>query len=103
VVNVKNLSQPSLVMTYPMTNPHGLGKDGDILFICDGSAGLKIYDAANPKQITSHLIYRYPNINAYDAIPIGNVLVIIGDDGLFQYDYSNIMNIKILSTISVIK
>lgn len=103
IVNVKNLSKPSLVITYPMTNPHGLGKSGDILFICDGSAGLKIYDAADPKQISSHLIKTYPGINAYDAIPIGNILVMIGDDGLFQYDYSNILDIKILSTISAIK
>jgi hypothetical protein len=103
VVNIKNLSKPSLVITYPMTNPHGLGKDGDILFICDGSAGLKIYDAADPRQISNHLIKTYSGINAYDAIPIGNVLVMIGDDGLYQYDYSNILDIKILSTISVIK
>jgi hypothetical protein len=99
VVNVKNLSSPSLVMTYAMTNPHGLGKHGDLLFICDGSAGLKIYDASNPKTISSHLIYTYSNIKAYDVIPIGNVLILIGDNGLYQYDYSNIQNISLLSSI----
>jgi len=26
-----------------MTNPHGLGKQGDLLFICDGNAGLKVF------------------------------------------------------------
>lgn len=103
VVNVKNLSKPSLVMSYAMTNPHGLGKDGDILFICDGSAGLKIYDASNPKQITNNLICSYPNINAFDAIPVGDVLVMIGDDGLYQYNYANILNITLLSKISVVK
>jgi hypothetical protein len=102
VVNVKKLSAPSLVMSYPMTNPHGLGKDGNTLFICDGTAGLKVYDATDPKQITGHLLYTYPNINAYDAIPIGNVLVMIGDDGLFQYDYSDVMNITLLSKIEVV-
>jgi len=90
-------------MAYPMTNPHGLGKEGDILFICDGSAGLKIYDAADPKTITSHLIKTYPGINAFDVIPIGNVLVMIGDDGLYQYNYSNILNITLLSKIEVVK
>ena len=103
VVNIKNLSLPTLVATHFMTNPHGLGKDGDILFICDGTAGLKIYDASDPKLISTRLIYAYPNINAYDAIPIGTVLVMIGDDGLYQYNYSNILNIKLLSKISVIK
>lgn len=103
VVNIKNLTRPVLVMTYPMTNPHGLGKDGDILFLCDGSAGLKIYDASDPKTITSHLLKTYPGINAYDVIPIGSVLVMVGDDGLFQYDYSDILNISLLSTIPVVK
>ncbi len=103
VVNIKNLNSPSLVMTYAMTNPHGLGKDGDLLFICDGSAGLKIYDASNPKTITSHLVFTYSNINAYDVIPIGAVLVLIGENGLYQYDYSNVKSISLLSSILVAK
>jgi len=101
VVNVVNINSPLLVSTYGMVNPHGLGKDGDLLFICDGTAGLKIYNAADPTKITDHLIYTYPNIKAYDVIPIGSVLVLIGDDGLYQYDYSNIQNISLLSSILV--
>ena len=84
-----------------MTNPQGLGKDGDLLFICYGSAGLKVYDATDPKLISEHLIYSYPNIKAYDVIPIGGVLVLIGDDGLYQYNYSDVKNISLISTISV--
>ena len=99
VVNVKNINSPTLVATYSMTNPHGLGKDGDLLFICDGNAGLKIYDASDPKTITNNLVYAYPNINTYDVIPLGNVLVLIGDDGLYQYDYSNVQSIRLISSI----
>jgi hypothetical protein len=102
VVNIKDLSIPSLVMSYPMTNPHGLGKDGNILFICDGDAGLKVYDASDPLEISSHLIYTYPDINAFDVIPIGSVLVLIGDDGLYQYNYSNVTNITLLSKIEIV-
>jgi len=102
VVNVKNIISPSLVATYSMKDPHGLGKNGDLLFICDGDAGLKVYDASDPKTIGTHLIYTYPNINAYDVIPVGNVLVMIGEDGLYQYDYSNIQNIHLLSSILVV-
>jgi len=103
VVNIKDITKPKAVISYGMTNPHGLGKDGDLLFICDGSAGLKVYDASDPKKITNNLIYRYPEINAYDVIPIDNILVLIGDDGLYQYDYSNVKNIKLLSSILVMK
>jgi hypothetical protein len=86
-----------------MTNPHGLGKSGDLLFICDGNAGLKIYNASNPLTIGSRLIYTYPNINAFDVIPIGNILVMIGENGLYQYSYSDIQNISLLSKIEVKK
>ena len=103
IVNIKDITKPTTVVSYLMTNPQGLGKDGDLLFVCDGVSGLNIYDAANPKMISEHLIYSYPNIKAYDAIPIGGLLVLISDDGLFQYNYSNIKNITLLSTISVVK
>jgi hypothetical protein len=103
VVNIKNLMAPVLVRSYPLTNPFGLGKDGDLLFVCDGNAGLKVYDASDPKSISSRLIYTYPNIKAYDVIPVNGILVMIGDDGLFQYSYSNLNNISLLSKIEVTK
>lgn len=103
VVNIKDITNPVMIYTWAMVNPHGLGKEGDMLFICDGSAGLKIYDASDPRKIGDHLIYSYPAINAYDVIPIGNILVMIGSDGLFQYDYSNMSNIRLLSKIEISK
>jgi hypothetical protein len=103
IVNVKDITKPKDVVSYSMTNPHGLGKNGDLLFICDGTAGLKVYNAANPQLLLSNLIFTYPGIVAYDVIPIGKVLVLIGDNGLFQYDYSNVKNITLLSTIPVVK
>ncbi len=101
VVSINNITNPRLLYTYPMKNPHGLGKNGDLLFICDGNAGLKIYDASDAMKIGENLIYAYPNINAFDVIPLGTLLVMIGDDGLYQYDCSDIGNIKLLSRIEV--
>ncbi len=101
IIDINNISQPQLLVTYAMRNPHGLGKDGDLLFICDGDAGLKIYDASDPMTLGNHLISVYQNINSYDVIPIGDILVMIGDDGLYQYDYSDIQNINLLSKIEV--
>lgn len=103
VVSISDITKPVMIYTWAMLNPHGLGKNGDLLFICDGIAGLKIYNASDPRKIGDRLIYSYPNLNAYDVIPIGNLLVLIGSDGLFQYDYSNIMNIRLLSKIEVSK
>jgi hypothetical protein len=85
-----------------MTNPHGLGLDENLLFVCDGSAGLKIFDASDPNGIDSHLLASYPNINAIDVIPHGNIAMVIGKDGLYQYDYSNLKSMKLLSKINIV-
>lgn len=103
IVNIKDITKPTVVISYFMTNPYGLGKSGDLLFICDGNAGLKVYNAADPKAILGNLIFTYPNIQAYDVIPVGKLLVLIGDDGLYQYDYSDVKNITLLSKILVVK
>jgi hypothetical protein len=101
VLDISNLSSPSLVKAYPMHNPHGLGVDDPVLFICDGDDGLKIFDATDKLKIDQNLIKHYKNIHAYDAIPLGGVLMLIGEDGIFQYDYSDLDNISLLSHIQV--
>jgi hypothetical protein len=86
-----------------MNNPYGLGKDGDLLFVCDGTAGLKIYNASDYMTISQHLLYTYSSLKAYDVIPLGSVLMMIGDDGLYQYDYSDPGNIQQISHIEVVE
>jgi hypothetical protein len=102
VVNIKDLKNPSMLTSYSMTNPHGLGLDENLLFICDGDAGLKIFDATDPNTIDSHLLASYPGINAFDVIPYQNVALVIGKDGLYQYDYSNLKSMKLLSKIAIV-
>lgn len=101
VVSIENITKPVELKTYPMEGPYGLGIDDHTLFICDGDAGLKIYDVANPMEINKNQLARYPDIRAFDVIPIKGLLIMIGDDGLYQYDYQNIKDIKFLSKIGV--
>jgi hypothetical protein len=101
VIDIRNLSSPQLVKTYPMYNPHGLGKEENTLFVCDGEAGLKIFNAEDVEQIDQKLLAHYNTIHAYDVIPLNNVLMMIGEDGIYQYDYSNTSDIKLLSVINI--
>lgn len=101
VINIENLQSPQLLQVYPMTNPHGLGIDNTTLFICDGNDGLKAFDASDVNSIDKNLLAHYKNINATDVIPYNNILIMIGEDGLFQYDYSNPKDIRLLSTIDI--
>lgn len=101
VIDVTNLQQPQLLATYPMDGPYGLGIRNGILFICDGESGLKIYDASNVNAIDQNQLAHFPDLNAYDVIPLNGVLLMIGEDGFYQYDYSDLTDIKLLSSIPV--
>jgi hypothetical protein len=91
----------TLLKSYPMFSPQGLGIDDDLLFLCDGDAGLKIYNAADPLAILQIAIF--PSINAYDVIPMNDYLFMIGEKGFMLYDYTNIQNIKQIGIIPVVK
>jgi hypothetical protein len=103
VIDVKDLANISLVKSYPMTSPNGLGIENGKLFVCDGSDGLKVYDATDPEAIDKHQLGRYPGLGTYDVIPYHNKLIMISDDGIYQYDYTDASNLKLLSTIPIVK
>lgn len=99
IVNVQNLNAPVLIKTYPLSNPHGLTKDGNTLFICDGKDGLKVYDAsvASDLKLKHHL----EGMETYDAIAWNKKLLVVTRTGLRQYDYSDLSQIRLVSTISI--
>jgi hypothetical protein len=99
VLNITKLMQPSLVKTYAMTNPHGLSKDGNLLFICDGRDGLKVYNAAQPDKL--QLLQTIGNLETFDVIAFNGIAIVVAKDGLYQYDYSNPSNLKLLSRLSI--
>jgi hypothetical protein len=101
VVNISNMNNPFLVKSFDMHNPHGLGVDGELLFICDGGEGLKIFDKSDILNVTDNVVTTYPTINAFDVIPYGNVAMVISTDGFYQYDYSDVHNIRLMSVIPV--
>lgn len=101
VLDIKDLSNPTLVKTYPLTNPHGLSKDGNLLFICDGTDGLKVYNAADAKDIK--LLKTISDIDTYDVIAMNGVALVVNSNGLYQYSCADINNIHLLSKIDIAK
>lgn len=88
VINISDIRNPFLEKTYVMKSPEGLGIDGDKLFVCDDSAGLKIYNARNPLQLA--VLDVKPNIDCSDVIPDRQSLVVSDAWGILQLDYSSI-------------
>ena len=102
IVDIHKLASPIKIKSYPMFNPHGLGIDQGILFICDGDAGLKVYDAKDPLNLKANQLAHFTEINTFDVIPIERHLIMIGEDGLYQYDYSDVKDINLLSMIPIV-
>lgn len=98
VVDLTDLRAPKLAKSYPMEKPFGLGIDRQTLFVCDN--GLKTFNAANPLAL--NLLSHFKHLNAYDVIPLGGTLLLIGSDGLYQYDYAaDPKNPRLLSVLPV--
>jgi hypothetical protein len=71
------------------------------LFICDGSDGLKIYNASDVSGL--QLIKQFSNIETYDVIAYNHIALVVAQDGLYQYDYSDTNNIHLISKIGISK
>ncbi len=90
VINIEDLFNPRLVKTFPMHHPIGLSVRNEHLYLCDDDAGLKVFDASDPARVGNRLLAEIKSINAVDAIALPGrpVLLIIGRDGLYQFDIS---------------
>ncbi len=99
IVDITNISSPVLAKSYPFTNPHGLSKDGNTLIICDGKNGLKILTASNVSDL--QIIKHITNLETFDVIAFNNIALVVAKDGLYQFDYSNLADIKLLSKIGL--
>ncbi len=102
IFQIDTLHLPQPVSSTFMTNPVGLGIDGNQLFVCDEDDGLHIFDVSNPiiNQMSEN---RLPNVTGSDVrlfeIDGSKLVLVIGRDGLYQYDYTSTANIELLSII----
>lgn len=99
VINISNLQDPVLTTSISMMNPHGLALKQNALFVCEGDYGIKIFDISNPDD--PEMISHQEGFHAYDVIALPKSLIITGNDGLYQYDYADLHDLKLLSIIPV--
>lgn len=98
IYNVEDLQNPILLSTRNLTRPIGLGLYNDYLIVCDDE--VKIFDISNPEN--AQLVHNI-NRDAFDVIIQNNLLILVGDSGVYQYslDETNIQNTIELSTINI--
>ena len=87
IIDISNISYPTLVNTVNLTNPRGLGIDEDYLFICDGNGGLRMYSINVP---TSPTLLQVVDIEeSFDVITANGLLIVVTADGYHLFDYSS--------------
>lgn len=102
VVDVSDLLNPQLLASFPMHNPHGLSVRDNILYLCEGDEGLKVFDITDPEVIHEHLLAHVKDYYAYDVISLSpSLLLMIGADGFYQFNTSDPGNPEVLSSIAI--
>jgi hypothetical protein len=90
IYDITNPASPVMKKTLQMNGPAGLGIDGSKLFVCD--KGLKVFDISDPlniRQIDDLAEVDEVDIrSAYDVIPVDGLLILVAQEGLFQFDYT---------------
>ncbi|WP_456868229.1 LVIVD repeat-containing protein [Galbibacter sp. BG1] len=85
VIDISDIMNPVEKSSYTLEEPYGLGVKNDKLYVCDGDAGLKVFDKKDVPSVK--LLETYDVEKAYDVIPLANSLIMIGDGTLYQYSY----------------
>lgn len=109
VINISDLQNPYLVTSSnSVREPMGLAVSNKTVYLCDGIGGVRVYDHSYGEEEqmfadeSFNQVQHIDNIDAFDAIAIPNtdLLLIVGEDGLVQFDKSNPQNISVISHIN---
>ncbi len=101
VVDISDLFKPKLLKSYPLTNPHGLSKEGDILIICEGADGVKFFNAGDVNIIKQ--LAHLKGMNAFDVIALGKIAMVSAADALYLIDFSIPSNPVVKGSVSIKK
>ncbi len=98
IVDISDIQNPELTISYPMDEPYGLGIQNEKIFVCDGSSGLKVYDKTDVEDLT--MLNHFKDIVTFDVIPLESHLIMVGEGVLYQYEYLD-GGIKLISQIGL--
>jgi len=99
VVDVSNYRNPIQLNSIFLSNPRGLGIGCDNkLFVCDGDRGLVQFSLDNPANPIQDTVYTSHAAN--DVIVRDDLVIVTGDDGIYQYRCSQ-ESLELLSSLPI--
>ncbi|MEJ7769240.1 MAG: hypothetical protein WKF89_15580 [Chitinophagaceae bacterium] len=97
VYDIKDINRPVQKATYNVSEPYGLGYQGNALYVCDKS-GLLIFDISNAYR---PLLIKTINDGSYvDVIPYQGTLICWVSNGIILYDISDIHHPVLITKIT---
>jgi hypothetical protein len=99
IYDITNITEPILISSRNLFSPKGLGLYGDYVIVCDDE--IKIFDISDPSN--SRLVNAI-NKQAFDVIIRDNLLIAVGESGLYQYSLTTTdegVDYSLLSTIDI--
>lgn len=96
IFNIEDLENVRHINTIPMESPKGIGLDGNHLFVCEQTNGIKVYDISDVGS--PQMLHHFSGYNAYDLIARDGLLIVVGEKKLYEYDYNNIEDMSLLGT-----
>jgi hypothetical protein len=97
VIDISDIEHPSLTSTYLLNQPYGLGVRNNILYVCTGSGGLKVFDASNPAALVLKNTY---TDDVTDVIPLSSHLIAVGSNKIIQYNYGADFTLEPISVVN---
>lgn len=103
LMDVRDVNNTVVTRTYDLSfSPFGIGLEDNEFFLCKGSAGIDVFHVNqfnnSPAQLPTP-VSTIQGVDAFDVIPVNDVLIVVGSTGMTLYDISNVYNIQKLSEI----
>jgi hypothetical protein len=96
VIDITSIESPSLISTYLLDQPYGLGIRNNVLYVCN-AAGLNVFDASNSASLDHRTIY---TDLVTDVIPLASHLIAVGPNKIIQYGYGDNFTLNKISTVN---
>ncbi len=97
VIDITNISQPTLSATYLLDEPYGLGYHDSTLYVCSSTEGLSIFDTTDATNLTLQQSYDF---EVKDLIPLESHLIAVGNQKIIQFSYEDNYQLEIISEVN---
>lgn len=99
VINIKDLNNPRQVSGIQLENPYGLAINGNALYVCEGTNGLKVFNRTNAFNPVFNKSITNLNETFYDIIIDGNLMICYIKSGIVLFDVSIVLSPVYISTL----